>query len=308
MAIRILPSSQVISLDEIAAGNMTCHACNRAVACEPIPRPSHPTPSTAQRHVLPVPQSHIPRNNVPPRPQLRIITQPIAVPAGMKNPIPIRHPGLIKSAPLHVPMSPTACPLADATHHWQTYRAQDLPSDVILRVSAPTQPPATGRAVLTSKNDAKGHKRRLSDKFKHLFSALHLKKNPHTPSSHAFTREEDFELLMSISGAQQYKSPDPPVRPYRSPDTASFLVTRHLSPRPTSTSGYSPQSSFTAVAPVHRPTFAEKRDVYLAAPGTDISHFSDPSTLESALSGSGRSVSSGEVLDKSAAGLEGSLN
>lgn len=277
---------------------MACHAHTVEVANDPLPRPSHPTPSKALRHhhLLPHPAAEKSLQ----RPHLRIITHPTTVPVGIRKPVPIRHPALVKSAPLYVPMIPPTYPSFSYPCDWQSDHYP--PPAVVLHVSTPSHPHKCH--AVGNKNDARGHKRRLSDKFRNLFSALHLKKETRIALTQPFPPKVYSEPRTVGNHATQVvtvTSPLPPARPYRSPGTASFLVTRHL---PRSDTPDSDRSASTAVSHASRIVFDRKQRLHLVPPGMDISHFSDPSTLESASDETGRSVSSGDILDKSPGDLE----
>ena len=134
-----------------------------------------------------------------------------------------------------------------------------------------------------------GHRRKLSNKFKSLFSALHLKKGDRIP----FVQPEMLSSLATNDSAEVLA----PIRPHRSPGTASFLISRHLAPHPTLPT--SAHSSSTAFSISSRPTFADKRRLWFDS-RLEISHFSNPTTLSSATpSVSERSVSSSIVLERS---------
>lgn len=266
---------------------------------EPFPRPSHPAPTTALSPPLmkALSPSHLQR------PKLRIITDSSQIPPGVRRPVPIRHPALVKTAPLLARPVAETFPSTAKVKAWQAQLREDildvsLPfttfSDHIVSPSPPhPPPPAKARPFVPQK---KGHTRRLSDKFKNLFSVLHMKKDDRIP----IILQNDEPIapgqLDENNGRRAI-----PTRPHRSPGTASFLVTRHLAPDPSLPN--SAGTSSTAFSIASKPHFAEKTRLYLAPYGMEQSHFSDPTTLESATETSGRSISSGVVLEKSPGAL-----
>ena len=224
-------------------------------------RPSNPTPSFTL--IPPHPLPH------PARPQLRIIT---SLPPPIIRAIPVRHPALIKSAPLVLhPSNKVGDEAIKRSHREAGITAG---GGVVIQIHSPQaqapHPPATG------------HKRRLSFKFKSLFSHLHL--HPR--------REQLLE-------ADEKLAPD---RPHRSPGTASFLVSRHpdvdFPPYAASSARFSPVSE-TSVENLQLDVPSSPRSscsagkpavqTHLLSVGMDISHFSTPSTM--------RSTSSSGVLE-----------
>lgn len=265
---------------------------------EPFPRPSHPTPTTALSPPIPLP---IHATWQPQRPKLRIITDPEQIPAGVRRPVPIRHPALVKTAPILAhPIAETYPPIYKV-QAWQAqvYHNNLIPSipTMTLSTSSPSPPAPPPPKAPASEAKKKGHSRKLSDKFKNLFSALHIKKDDRIP----IILQND-EILTDEIYDENTGRRDVPTRPHRSPGTASFLVTRHLAPKSSIPS--SAHSSSTAFSMASKPSFAEKRRLYLAPYGMEESHFSNPTTLDSATGSSGRSISSGVVLEKSPGELQ----
>lgn len=254
-------------------------------------RPSHPSPNTAMS------RGHYDWVHAKvQRPPLRIITN---APVGIKRPQPIRNAGVMKSAPLYLPPNVQLHDPAPKVVDWLNDPEEvddhedefgDKPGRLVVRVDPPAKAPQ-------SQPFKQGHKRRLSDKFKNLFSALHLKKDDRIP----ILRPEN--LVFQPQTANLNPSEDEnevrrwiPTRPHRSPGTASFLVTRHLAPNPEMPESAHPScsSSSTTLSTASRPTWAESQRLYLAPPTYDVSHFSNPTTLSSATT-TGRSVSSSVV-------------
>lgn len=218
------------------------------------------------------------------RPKLRIITDLLPAYRSVRRPIAIRHPALVKSAPLMAPDVTQTLPLADR-YHWQRIEAQQMHQVPIIIATSPDKPPPPTRPA------RQGHKRTFSDKFKNLFSALHLKKEDR------ITFSQPDQLGLYSDGQDENRARKLLLRrPHRSPGTASFLVSRHLAPA--SDLPISATSSSTAFSISGRPSSAVKR--YLDPHfDMDISHFSNSTTLASTNASSARSVSSGMVLKKS---------
>jgi len=124
----------------------------------------------------------------PIRPQIRIIT---SLPPPILRPIPTRQPALIKSAPLRVPPSPDAPgpPLKAADREAAILSAGG--KGTVQVFSPPLKPSPEVRV----------HRRRFSEKFKSLFSHLHVWRELPTKS----------EAVMMLH--------DAPDRPHRSPGT-----------------------------------------------------------------------------------------
>ena len=279
-------------------------------------RPSHPSPHKAARHGLHAvppgaikPPGHL--HKPPSRPRLRIITNDTPI---LRVPLARHHPGMIKTAPLAFsaptdallsfifPAKPTANDTA--TIHCDNDDIADNQAITVRPDQAFLPPPPRQSAHYPPSRNGAGrhgghvtHKRKLSDKFKSLFSALHLKKDDCIP----FFQPDLLSTTSSRNGSVEILALKNPLRPHRSPGTASFLVSRHLTPDPSLPT--SAHSSSTAFSTVSRPTFAERRKLYFDS-RLEISHFSNPTSLASATgSGTGRSASSSVVLDKSPGGL-----
>lgn len=205
----------------------------------------------------------------PIRPQLRIIT---SLPPPILRPIPTRQPALIKSAPLRVPPSPDAPgpPLKAADREAAILSAG---GKVTVQVFSPPLKPSP---------EVRVHRRRFSEKFKSLFSHLHVWRELPTKS----------EAVMMLH--------DAPDRPHRSPGTASFVVTRRSDFSMPRSAGSSSHFSIAS-----RPTWAEIQKLvstrsarstgssekrmssgHLGPPGVGVSHFSTPTTLPSGSSAS----------------------
>ncbi|EIW68545.1 hypothetical protein TREMEDRAFT_63011 [Tremella mesenterica DSM 1558] len=173
--------------------------------------------------VLPKP---IPPINVTGKPQLRIVT---SFPTPVKPVIVRSVPILIKSAPLFLPPpSPTHFLSQDE----EEKEKEEKPQGLVVKVDPPGQ---------------KGHKRRLSDKFKSIF---HLKPgiNDKPLSKRSLSISYPKEIVVHPQEHDLSRSPQVsnevaemkidenvarreyvyvPQRPHRSPDTASYMVTRH---------------------------------------------------------------------------------
>jgi hypothetical protein len=247
-------------------------------ADEPFSRPSHPSPSTALHHPDRFPSSQ--QHRVPPgRPSLRIITQPASFQARFARPLPVRHPGLVKSAPLYAALIPITHSPPEDQIYCQFHHEYNCSPTMIVHESSLLQPNPDSRRVSAGETDRKGHKRRFSDRFKHIVAALHLKKGSRTPSTQTSSYDDSSEMTNNDTAVPGDTLPAPPARPYRSPGTASFLVTRHLHGASTPASTRSSHSSVTAVTLARRRPFVDKREL-LAPPGIDISHFSDLARLK----------------------------
>jgi hypothetical protein len=233
---------------------------------------------------------------------LRIITTfPDPV---IHRPIAIRHPALIKSAPLFARRGQKQRPHADNGKRNREIVVFALPFDegenAARRAAGDKQEAREVEEVaeigeIRREQGFKGHRRRLSDKFKSLL---------------AFRREAQ-PVFEDTAGEALLAPPVEvtlPSRPYRSPGTASFLVSRDLpsatEPDAVSASGSSPSHTYStstattstgATATLLTATTHVARTAYLAPPAVDVSHFSDPSSPASSASSA---TSAGEDVQR----------
>jgi len=205
------------------------------------------------------------------RPKLRIITtSPVPYRPAIRRPIPIYPPnhkqmkdadfGFAKSAPLFLPAQ------SIEQSQWKGLESMQMSEDhgglVVHVYSSPAQPSdteiidtETGDQVTSKRPNDKGHKRRLSDKFKSIFSHITRHNPPTAPDHHPLQMSEN----------QARREHLIPTRPPRSPGTASFLVHRHIPSLPASPS-------------LKGSTYSRQT---LAPPGYEFSHFSNPTTTSS---------------------------
>ena len=213
--------------------------------------PPHPSPEARNRHT---------------RPALRILTDPVALSAIRDAQVPSQYAAPCKSAPL--------APLPSVNQSRTGAEGSDqrpfLRGNVVAtrRLSiAPLLP--HGMSELMTRSTGRTlhvrHKRRLSDRIKGVFVSLHPTNGFHHLKHRSSTPPVVSEEAPHMSKHLDRRIPPVrPLRPHRSPGTASFLVTRHL-------------------------------DV----PTLEISHFSGPSTLASSSGGGSTSgPSSGGVSGK----------
>jgi len=281
--------------------SMSFAAQGRQVAADKLHRPPQATPSTA-RPSPPTPDITSPKPQLH-RPHLRIITNFSATAFSNNRTKSTQRPGTqVKSAPLYaqmnMPRRDTAVPPHDRGSPLQHA------SFLILSIS----PSRLGYQSPRGTGDTSHHglrKRRLSDRFRNLFSGMIMRmKSP--PSRQAdFPSDLKYNIPSDEGGAtpvEACSASSPPPRPYRSPGTASFLVTRQYVPL----SGASASQSITSSTGtgVQRERAGE---VYLAPPWVDISHFSSPSTLQSTLNASERAAGNAEAPDGSPGGHLGPL-
>ncbi|ORX36141.1 hypothetical protein BD324DRAFT_526478 [Kockovaella imperatae] len=233
----------------------------------------HPSAICLPLLVLPISPPNGTPYDRPARPRLRIVTAQGSTPP----------PQIVKTAPIIVSNDPTLSFTFPSKSSVASLAHEDTASYTLL-----SPPKPTSRSARLKRPAHVGHARKLSDKFKSLFSALHIKRDDRIPFFQPGMVSTD------ILNDCEYLTP---LRPHPSPGTASFLVSRHLAPDPNLPT--SAHSSSTAFSIASRPTFASKYRATYDSHGA-ISHFSNPTTLSSAASSmGGRSVSSSVILDKS---------
>lgn len=254
----------------------------------------------------------------PARPQLRIVTDLPPLGFGIKQPIAVRHPTLVKSAPLYAPALTQTFPSLVNVRGWQweLYPGEPHPDTLIINASSPRRLPQLHERHPRLSNNSrgkKGHARRLSDKFKNMLSSFHLKKDDKVDKADRpyHPVKMDKVPVIRLGGAaiipenlrdENKARKGRPIRPHRSPGTASFLVTRHLESVPSPPASTS--SSSTAFSIALKPTFAEKQRVYLGTrDGVDVSHFSNPTTIASEMSSAKRSASCVDELEEGLRGV-----
>ncbi|ORY24125.1 hypothetical protein BCR39DRAFT_336088 [Naematelia encephala] len=222
--------------------------------------------------------SSLPQQLDPNRPQLRINTSlPSPIPRAIPNqpplrrPIPIRHPGLVGTAPpsssrLHRSSPRAAHPYQPAHPHREM---AVMNTGYTLHVISP--PPEIDHAPdldldldLSPTQPSRGHRRTLSNKLKTLLHLYPTKRN----------------VLPTLDSS--FLAPDSPQprRPHRSPGTASYMVSRQVASASTT-------STFSIVS---KPSWAEK----VSIPEL-ISHFSNPTTVTSSIAEMSQSQASGIV-------------
>ena len=270
---------------------------------EALARSSHPTPTGAGCPSFPIaipsPARSIER---PPRPHLRILTDPIGLSSTQtRRPLP-RHSAFVQSAPLAAYRLTHTNAVHIHTRDWaNNYETETSPPEPVFVAVPRSEVSSKGVFGPLSRASTRGHRRRLSDRLKNFFAGLHPKRVGGGLVQHlteAPMKGEDAARKMPAYPAQ-------PARPHRSPGTASFLVTRHPDTRAavdtqaiTTECGPGTANVPCSVRSPHSfrpattatPRSADTKPINLDVPILEISHFSGPTTLDSA-SGKGSTVS-----------------
>lgn len=244
-------------------------AASCTIATRPVERPSHPSPHHSHMTSLLGPKSR------PPRPHLKVDTSlPASKLSQIHQPLPVKHP----NHALYCKTSPATAPsyILQQQHATEQTRRALMHREALIACGSDTtlgpEQPLSARHIPQSVDAIrfnKGHARRLSDKFKHLFLTVRRKTSNDEELEETKTSEDLIQAKLADESTLRRQQSDhtlsteininleiPPIRPRRSPGTASFLVSRHLSYRQSgrsvisATSRSSSKSSFGDKSPM----------------------------------------------------------
>lgn len=230
-------------------------AASFTIATRPVERPSHPSPHHSHMTSLLGPKSR------PPRPHLKVdASLPASKLSQIHQPLPVKHP----NHALYCKTSPATAPsyILQQQHATGQTRRALMHREALIACGSDTtlgpEQPLSARHIPQSVDAIrfnKGHARRLSDKFKHLFLTVRRKTSNDEELEETKTSEDLIQAKLADESTLRRQQSDhtlsteininleiPPIRPRRSPGTASFLVSRHLSYRQSGRSVFSATS------------------------------------------------------------------
>lgn len=212
------------------------------IVTRPVERPSHPSPHHSHT------TSHLGPNFRSPYPHLKVDTSlPASKPLQIHQPLAFNHPNLA----LFCRTAPVAAPpyILQQQHATEQTRRTHMHRETFIVCGSDTplspEQPLFARHIPQSVDTvelSKGHARRLSDKLKHLFLTVRRKTSNDEELEGMKTSEGLIQAKLTGESTLRRQQIDytlstkininlemPPIRPRRSPGTASFSVSRGLS-------------------------------------------------------------------------------